>query len=81
MNCIDWDILTVCGGYHARIRFHRDASPKPIKGRGGYPITYASTDDAKTAILNHLCRYFNTEMVRDGVTVEAIRAADAVFNL
>ncbi|HEU4986879.1 MAG TPA: hypothetical protein VFT89_07420 [Rhizobiaceae bacterium] len=80
MNTFSGFARPTIGGYHAMLRFARDASPKPVLGEGGKPIIFPSECEAWKAIAKHLCAYFNGDLRRDGETLTSARAAaDAAF--
>lgn len=71
----------VFGGHHAMIRLAHKAEAEPIKGKGGNPILYGSELEAQKAASEHLCRYINGDLRRDGETLSnGVRAAaEALF--
>lgn len=81
MNQFDYDARPVAGGgYHAMLRTAADGELKPIIGKGGYPQVYRSRDAALQSVLEHLCRYVNGHLVRDGeIAGQTEAAAEALF--
>ena len=62
------------------LRFARDAEPAPVLGDGGHPVVYATKAEAWQAGTEHLLRYFNGHMRRDGETLTSAKAAaNAIF--
>lgn len=69
------------GSFWAMVRLHRDGRPKPVMGEGGAPVIYPDEASALRAVLSHICGYFNSPILRDGVKAERNAAAEALFSL
>jgi hypothetical protein len=69
------------GQFWAMVRLHRDGRPKPVLGDGGSPVVYPDEASALREVVKHICGYFNSPMVRDGVKAQRNAAADALFSL
>lgn len=68
-------------GVFAFLRTSRDGELKPILEKGGKPKVFSTRASALEDILNHLVRYVNGHLVRDGEIAGETRAkAEAAFN-
>ncbi len=82
MNCFAGYPRPVYGGYWAMLRFARDAKPAPILGEGGNPVIYPTEGEAWQAVTEHLLKYFNGNLRRDGDVLQCTRsAANMLFRL
>lgn len=70
----------VVGGHHAMLRFAEDGRPEPVMATSGKPVVYPTELEAWRAVAEHLLRYFNGHMRRDGETLTSARdAANRIF--
>ena len=81
MNEFSYEIETIANvGIHAKLRTAHDGEMKPILGRGGDPKVYRNRTEAIEDLLDHVVRYINGHMVRDGEIAGQTRAeAESVF--
>lgn len=62
------------------LRTARDGHAKPILTKGGKPEIFSSECDALKAVIQHLVRYINGNLVRDGeMAGTSLAAAEAIF--
>lgn len=69
----------VAGGHIGWIRKVHRARNEIIVGDRGAPIIFATSDAAKAAAGEAMVAYLNTHMVRDGVRLETLSKAEALF--
>lgn len=81
MNEFSYEIETIANvGIHAKLRTASDGEMRPILGKGGDPKVYRSRTEAVQDLLDHVVRYINGHMVRDGEIAGQTRAeAESVF--
>lgn len=66
-------------GYHAYVRFPKHGSAQVLTKKGGGAEVYECEVTALRAALDHLLKYINGNLVRDGVIMDAIEAAESKF--
>ena len=82
MNKFEAFTRPVVNGHHAMIRLAHESKARPVLCKGGEPEVYPTELEAQRAATEHLCRYVNGKMRRDGETLlQCRRAADAHFKL
>ncbi|MES0071885.1 hypothetical protein [Mesorhizobium sp. M0058] len=70
----------VVGGHHAMLRFAEDGKAEPVMAAGGKPMVFASELEAQKAVTDHLLRYINGRLRRDGEIITSTRdAAEHIF--
>lgn len=70
-----------CSGYHAMVRLPRDGFPKPIIGKSGKPVIYATALAAQEAATRALEAYLDGNLRRAGETLSANNLeAERVFS-
>ena len=70
----------VVGGHHAMLRFAEDGRPEPVMGPKGTPMLFPTELEAQKAVTDHLLKYFNGSLRRDGETITSARyAAERLF--
>jgi hypothetical protein len=80
MNDFQGFTRPVVGGYHGMLRFADDGQAQPILTAGGFPEIFPTELDAQRAVTEHLLKYFNGHLRRDGeVAGNAKAAAEALF--
>lgn len=80
MNHFAGFTVPVAGGHHAMLRFAEDGKAEPVLGEKGKPQVFETELEAQKAVTDHLLRYFNGHMRRDGETISSARdAAERVF--
>lgn len=65
----------VVGGHYAMLRFAEDGQAEPVLGDGGKPLVFPTELEAQRAVTEHLLRYFNGHLRRDGEKANAAMAA------
>ncbi|WP_421983391.1 hypothetical protein [Roseibium sp.] len=73
LNKYDIQVLPVIGGYIGYLRLDRDGGLKPILGKRGKPVLFASEFIAFQTATRHLLSYINGHLVRDGEVVGTAR--------
>ena len=62
------------------LRFAEDGQAEPLMGPKGTPMLFPTEAEAWKAVTEHLLRYFNGNMRRDGETITSARdAAERIF--
>lgn len=80
MNQFNGFTKEVIAGYHAMLRFAEDGQAEPVLGKGGKPIVFPDELAAQKAVIEHLLRYMNGNLRRDGETIKSARAEiDRIF--
>lgn len=70
----------VMGGFEGYLRIPSDGSAKPILTKGGKPQVFPTELQALASVTDHLVRYVNGHLYRDGaVAGGAMAAAEALF--
>ena len=70
----------VVGGHYAMLRFAENGQTKPVMGPKGTPMLFPTELEAQKAVTDHLLKYFNGSLRRDGETITSARdAAERLF--
>lgn len=75
MNRFDATTRPYRGGHIALVRLAHHAEPKPVKGKGGRPLVFATPEEAWEAAVGGLCGWLNGNLRRDGEKLHAANQA------
>lgn len=80
MNEFDGYTKPARNGFYAMLRTAGDAEARPVLTRGGQPMLFPNEHDALLAVVAHLLRYINGNLVRIGeIAGETNAIAEAAF--
>lgn len=80
MNHFAGFTVPVHGGYHAMLRFAEDGQAEPVLCAKGAPVVFKTELEAQKAVTEHLLRFFNGALRRDGdIAGRAKEQAERIF--